>query len=77
VSSHLGSWSLDGLSNLQRAIARVKIHWIEEFFISLEIFWNLMSKMSLHDPFEYLKHKLWPKERPGVKLPIHGNGGRQ
>jgi hypothetical protein len=26
-------------------------------------FWNVMSKMSLHDPFEYLKHKLWPKKR--------------
>jgi hypothetical protein len=41
VSSHLESWSLDGLSNLQRAIARVKTHWIEEFLISLKIFWNL------------------------------------
>jgi hypothetical protein len=27
-----------------------------------------MSKMGLHDPFGYLKHKLWPKERLGVKL---------
>jgi hypothetical protein len=26
--------------------------------------------MDLHDPFGYLKDKLWPKERPGVKLPI-------
>jgi hypothetical protein len=25
-----------------------------------------MSKMSLHDPFGYLKHKLWPKEGLGV-----------
>jgi hypothetical protein len=31
---------------------------------------TLMSKMSLHDPFGYLQHKLWPKERLGVKLPI-------
>jgi hypothetical protein len=23
-----------------------------------------MSKMGSHDPFEYLKHKLWPKEGP-------------
>ncbi len=30
----------------------------------------LISKMGLHDPFEYLKHKLWPKKRLGVKLPI-------
>jgi hypothetical protein len=29
-----------------------------------------MSKMGLHDPFEYLKHKLWPKEATWVKLPI-------
>jgi hypothetical protein len=29
-----------------------------------------MLKMVSHDPFGYLKHKLWPKERTGVKLPI-------
>ncbi len=29
-----------------------------------------MSKMGLHDPFGYLQHKLWPKERPGIKLSI-------
>jgi hypothetical protein len=29
-----------------------------------------MSKMSSHDPFRYFKHKLWPKEGSGVKLPI-------
>jgi len=29
-----------------------------------------MSKMSSHDPFKHLKHKLWPKEGPGVKLTI-------
>jgi hypothetical protein len=27
-----------------------------------------MSKMGLHDPFRHMKHKLWPKEGPGVKL---------
>ncbi len=27
-----------------------------------------MSKMGLHDPFGYLKHKLWPKEGSKVKL---------
>jgi len=26
--------------------------------------------MGLHDPFGYLKHKLWPKERPKVNLTI-------
>jgi hypothetical protein len=29
-----------------------------------------MSKMGLHDPFGHLKHKLWPKERVGIKLAI-------
>jgi hypothetical protein len=29
-----------------------------------------MSKMGSHDPFGYLKHKLWPKEGSGVKVPI-------
>jgi hypothetical protein len=29
-----------------------------------------MSEVSLHDPFEHLKHKLWPKEGSGVKLAV-------
>jgi len=29
-----------------------------------------MFKMGSHDPFGYSKHKLWPKERSGIKLPI-------
>jgi hypothetical protein len=29
-----------------------------------------MSKMGSYDSFRHLKHKLWPKERPGVKLAI-------
>jgi hypothetical protein len=29
-----------------------------------------MSKVSLHDRFGHLKHKLWPKERPRIKLTI-------
>jgi hypothetical protein len=29
-----------------------------------------MSKMGSHDPFEYLKHKLWPKKGLGIKVPI-------
>jgi hypothetical protein len=27
-----------------------------------------MSKMGSHDPFGHFKHKLWPKERLGVKF---------
>jgi hypothetical protein len=29
-----------------------------------------ISEMGSHDPFGYLKHKLWSKERLGVKLTI-------
>jgi hypothetical protein len=29
-----------------------------------------MCKIGLHVLFEYLKHKLWPKERLGVKVSI-------
>jgi hypothetical protein len=29
-----------------------------------------MFKMGLYDPFEHLKHKLWPKEKLGIKLAI-------
>jgi len=29
-----------------------------------------MSEMGSHDSFGHLKHKLWPKEGPGVKLTI-------
>ncbi len=36
VNSHVESWSPNGLLNLWSAIAGVKTHWLEEFFISLE-----------------------------------------
>jgi len=29
-----------------------------------------MFEMGFHDPFGYLKHKLWPKEGSGIKLAI-------
>jgi hypothetical protein len=46
-------------------------------FIGLKIslyHWKALGtsifEMGLHIPFEYFKHKLWLKERPGLKLPI-------
>jgi len=30
--------------------------------------------MGSHCSFGHLKHKLWPKEGPGVKLPSPGHG---
>jgi hypothetical protein len=29
-----------------------------------------MSKMESHDAFEYLQHKLWSKEKLGIKMLI-------
>jgi hypothetical protein len=29
-----------------------------------------MSKMASHKPFGHLQHKLWSKERPGIKLAV-------
>jgi hypothetical protein len=34
---------------------------------ALEIY---MFKMDSHGPFKYLKHKLWPKEGPKIKVLI-------
>jgi hypothetical protein len=70
VNSHFGSWNPNGPPNLQGAIAGVKIHWIEKFFTSLESSWYLDVKNGLAWPIWNLKHKLWPKERLGVKLTI-------
>jgi len=41
VSSHFGSCNPDGLSHYQKTIIKVKTHWIKEFVISLESFWNV------------------------------------
>jgi len=38
VNSHVGSWSPDGLLNVQRVITRAKTQCLEEFFIPLEIY---------------------------------------
>jgi len=38
MEAPLGVWSHGGVPNLQRAIAWVKTQWIEEIFISLEIY---------------------------------------
>jgi hypothetical protein len=38
---HFGSWSFVRLPNLLIVITRVKIQWIEDFFIPLESPWNV------------------------------------
>jgi hypothetical protein len=54
-NSHFGSWSPGELSNLQRAIARVKTHWIEVFLISLQSSWNVNAWNGLTWP-------IWTRE---------------
>jgi len=70
VDSHFGSWNPYGVPNFQRDILGVKTHWIKKLFIPLKKFETSMFEMGLHDPFEYLKHKLWPKEGLGIKMSI-------
>jgi hypothetical protein len=41
MGSHFGSLNPDGLPNFQKAIAGVKIHYIEDILILLEIFWDI------------------------------------
>jgi hypothetical protein len=43
-------------------LKRSLYHW--------KFFGTWMSKMGSHDPFQYLTHRLWPKERMGVKLEV-------
>jgi len=38
--------------------------------MSLEKYWSVDVKMGSHDPFGHLQHKLWQKERPGVKIVV-------
>jgi len=38
---HFWSWNPGGFLNFQKAIARVKTQWLEEFFISMESSWNV------------------------------------
>jgi hypothetical protein len=60
----------NGFPNFQSAIARVKTHCLEEFFISVKNYWNWDVWNGLASPIRHLKHKLWPKERPGIKVAI-------
>ena len=43
---------------------------LKNSFYHWKAFGTYMSKMGLHDPFGYLKHKLWPNEGPKIKLSI-------
>ncbi len=70
--SELPFWELEywWSFNFQRAISGVKTHGIEFFLYHWKDIKNYMFKMGSHDLFGHLKHKLWPKERLGIKLAV-------
>jgi hypothetical protein len=47
-----------------------KLIGLKRFLYHWKYLGTKMSEVSLHDPFEHLKHKLWPKEGSGVKLAV-------
>jgi hypothetical protein len=59
----LGVRSLDGLSNFQKTITRVKTHGIEKFFISLKNFWNIDVWNGLAWPILTLKTQVMAKRK--------------
>jgi hypothetical protein len=71
--SELPCWELKSQKDSQifRAQLQGSKILVSKFFLyhckAIEV---CISKIGSHRPFEHLKHKLWPKERPGVKLEI-------
>jgi hypothetical protein len=69
VNSPFGSWNPNGLPNFHKAIAGVKPIGSKGSLYHWKDIETKMFKMGL-DPFEHLKHKLWPKERSKIKLTV-------
>jgi len=69
-SFHFGRWSLGGLLMFRERLQGSKPNGLRSSLYHWKFIETQMSKMGLHDPFGHLKHKLWPKEGPGVKLAI-------
>jgi hypothetical protein len=71
--SGLPLWELESwwiLKSLKGNCRGSKLIELKSSLYHWKVLETWMFKMGLHDPFEYLKHKLWPKKGPGVKLPI-------
>ncbi len=70
----LPKWGLGSpsrLLKLQSEIAGVKTPRIGVFFISLKSYESVdVEKMSSHQPFGHMQHKLCVKEGSGVKLTV-------
>jgi hypothetical protein len=63
-----GLGSLPRLPKLHSLIAGVKTPCIECYLYHWKTIEVQMSKMGSPEPFGLLQHKLWQKEKPGVKL---------
>jgi hypothetical protein len=56
--------------NFKERFQGLKLNGLWCFLYHWKAFGTYMSKMGSHFSFGHLKHKLWPKEGMGVKLPI-------
>jgi hypothetical protein len=71
--SELPCWELKSQKDSQ--IFRVRLQGSKLIILKNYLYhWKAievsMSEMGSHHPFGHLKHKLWPKERPGVKVAV-------
>jgi hypothetical protein len=71
VNSHVGSWSFEWTPEYSKCDCRGpnSSPW-SVFYIIGKLLKCKCIKMGSHCSFGHLKHKLWPKERPRIKLVI-------
>ncbi len=66
----LGIGVLMDSKNFRRQLQRSKFIGLKIFLYHWKVFKTKMSKMGSYNPFEYLKHNLWPKDKSRIKLTI-------
>jgi hypothetical protein len=66
----VGTCSPSGVPKTQSLIVGSKHFALRCFLCRWKGLEVKMSKMALYEPFQNLKHKLWSKEGPGVKLAV-------
>jgi hypothetical protein len=66
----LGNGVLMDSRNFRKQFQESKLNVLWRSLYHSKAFRTYMSKMGLHFSFGHLKHKLWPKEGPEVKLPV-------
>ncbi len=67
MNSHFGTWSPYGIQNFQKVILGIKNHWIEKFFIPLEISWHRCLKWACmtHSSIYNISYA-WKKNRKSM-----------